>query len=134
MSKIIAVINQKGGVGKTTTSVNIAAQLAKRGQSVLLVDLDPQGNASSGLGLEKNSLTGTTYEVLLKKIPLSDAIQKTSIDKLFILPANANLAASEVELVDKVSREKNLSTALKLATHDFIIIAHQLSVCLRLTP
>jgi chromosome partitioning protein len=122
MSKVVAVINQKGGVGKTTTAVNIAAQLAKKGQSVLLVDLDPQGNATSGLGLDKNKLNGSTYEVILKKISLSDAIQNTSVDGLYILPTNANLAASEVELVNKPNRERSLEAAIKLATHDFIVI------------
>lgn len=122
MTKVIAVINQKGGVGKTTTAVNIAAQLAKRGHAVLIIDLDPQGNASSGLGLDKKSLVGGTYDVLMNKTLLSDAIQATAVDGLFILPTNANLAATEVELVNIAGREKVLESVIKLATHDFIVI------------
>ena len=122
MAKVVAVINQKGGVGKTTSSVNIAAQLAKRKFSVLLIDLDPQGNASSGLGLDKNSIIGSTYDLILHKLPLNSVIHKTSIEGLHIVPTNSNLAASEVELVNQASREKNLETAIKQASHDFIII------------
>jgi chromosome partitioning protein len=122
MTRTVAVINQKGGVGKTTTAVNIAAQLAKRKKNVLLIDLDPQGNASSGLGFNKKDLNATTYNVLMKKTSLSDAIQSTTITGLYILPTDANLAASEVELVDKVNREKALESTIKSATHDFIII------------
>ena len=122
MSHTIAVINQKGGVGKTTTAVNLAAQLAKRGKSVLLIDLDPPGNATSGLGLDKNNLNGTTYDVLLRQVPLSDAIRGTSLKGLFILATNADLAAAEVDLVSRPDREKSLQSAIRPATHDFVII------------
>lgn len=122
MSRVIAIINQKGGVGKTTTAVNVAAQLAKRKQNVLLIDLDPQGNASSGLGLDKTNLGATTYDVLMQKVSLADAVQKTSVAGLFILPTDANLAASEAELVNVTNREKVLEAVIKHANNDFIII------------
>src|SRR5882724_8809471 len=98
MPNIIAVLNQKGGVGKTTTAINLAAYLAKAGHSVLIADLDPQGNSSSGLGLDKQALSSTLYDVLFSRAEAS-AITKKINDKLFILPSNANLAGAEVELV-----------------------------------
>jgi chromosome partitioning protein len=121
--KIIAVVNQKGGVGKTTTAINVAAQLAGPKTSVLLVDLDPQGNATSGLGLAKEKAAATTYDVLCGGVSLVQAVQETHVAQLFVLPANANLAGAEVELVARPQREFTLSQALAAATsYDYVII------------
>lgn len=119
---ILAVINQKGGVGKTTTAVSLAAQLASSECSVLLVDLDPQGNATSGLGLTKESLEPTTYEVLFGHATLDQAVRPAKREGLYILPANANLAAAEIELVGVQNREFCLREALQVATYDYVII------------
>jgi chromosome partitioning protein len=120
--KTIAVVNQKGGVGKTTTAINVAAQLADAKTSVLLVDLDPQGNATSGLGLPKEQSTKTTYDVMCGGMPLAGAVQETHVAQLFVLPANADLAGAEVELVGRQRREFALAEALADATYDYIII------------
>lgn len=111
--KIIAVVNQKGGVGKTTTVINVAAQLAGANTPVLLVDLDPQGNATSGLGLPKEHATGTTYDVLGGRLTLAKVVQATHVAGVFVLPANANLAGAEVELVSRPRREFALADVLK---------------------
>lgn len=119
---ILAVVNQKGGVGKTTTAINVAAQLAGESKTVLLVDLDPQGNATSGLGLAKEQAATTTYDVLANGASLTDAVQETHVPQLYVLPANANLAGAEVELVGKPRREFVLQQALQTAAYDYIII------------
>jgi chromosome partitioning protein len=118
---IVAVINQKGGVGKTTTATNLAAQLASKETPVLLVDLDPQGNATSGLGLEKD-IEPTTYDVLFGNISLDQAVLPAEREGLYVLPANANLAAAEVELVSQLQREFALKRALEVAAYQYVII------------
>ena len=112
MGKIISFSNQKGGVGKTTTCVNMAAYLAKAGRKVLLVDLDPQGNATTGLGFSKSALKKSVYNVLIEEEEVKNNILPTELENLTILPANINLAGAEVELVYKKSREKVLKSAL----------------------
>lgn len=118
---IIAMVNQKGGVGKTTTAINVAAQLAADKASVLLVDLDPQGNATSGLGIPKEQ-TQSTYDVICKGAALTGVIHQTHIDGLSVLPANANLAGAEVELVGREQREFALKQVLERVSYDYIII------------
>lgn len=120
--KIIAVVNQKGGVGKTTTAINVAAQLTAAKTSVLLIDLDPQGNATSGLGLQKEQAAKTTYDVMCEGISLADAVQESHVAQLFVLPANANLAGAEVSLVSRPRREFALSEVLAAASYEYIII------------
>lgn len=122
MSRTIAVLNQKGGVGKTTTSINVGAYLAKAGKSVLIIDFDPQGNATSGLGIDKQSVRATSHEVLMGQVELSKAIIETSVENLFVLPANAGLAAAEVELVTEMQRELKLRDALGPVSYDYILI------------
>lgn len=124
MGKIIAITNQKGGVGKTTTSVNLSACLAEAGKRVLLLDMDPQGNATSGVGIEKEHLESCVYNVLVDGIKVEDVIVKTAIKKLHVLPATIQLAGAEIEMVNIVSRETILKKAIKdiKDDYDFIVI------------
>ncbi len=124
MGAVISFSNQKGGVGKTTTCVNMAAYLAKAGKKVLLVDLDPQGNATTGLGFTKSSLKKSVYNVLIDEEEVKENVLPTEIEGLMILPSNIDLAGAEVELVYKKSREKVLKGALDKvkAAYDFILI------------
>ncbi len=118
LPRFISVTNQKGGVGKTTTSVNVAASLAHLGFKTLLIDLDPQGNASSGVGVDRHS-SATIYDVLIGQKDLVECIQPTALDNLFVIPANPNLIGAEVELINAISREKKLKSALKKLPIDF---------------
>lgn len=122
MKRVIAVLNQKGGVGKTTTAINVAAYLAKAGKRVLLVDFDPQGNATSGLGIDKMRLEAGVYDVLLNRVSADRVVVETEVPKLSLLPTNASLASAEVELVEKSSRESMLKNALQSFDHDVVII------------
>lgn len=118
---IIAVLNQKGGVGKTTTCINLAAYLAKAGHKVLICDIDPQGNSTSGLGLDKQSLDATLYDVLFSRVEADSTIKKVQTN-LYVLPSNAHLAGAEVELVGENQRELKLKHILSKLDYDFIFI------------
>jgi chromosome partitioning protein len=119
MSKIIAIANQKGGVGKTTTAVNLSACVAEKGKRVLLVDLDPQGNSTSGLGTNKESLQHSIYDVLINRVPAAEAAIQTETPLLHLLPSQIELAGAEVELVGMMAREQVLKRALDKVRADF---------------
>ena len=112
MAKIICIANQKGGVGKTTTAVNLSACVAQLGKRVLLIDIDPQGNTTSGLGVNKNKLEASVYDVLINDVDAEDAVLDTMIETLKLLPSRMELAGAEVELVNLLAREQRLKNAI----------------------
>ncbi len=122
--KVIAIANQKGGVGKTTTSVNLSACLADLGKKVLLVDLDPQGNSTSGFGFDKTKMKQSVYDVLVNDVPIEGVILQTKIENLMLLPATIQLAGAEIELVSIMSRETKLKRVLDKVkySYDYVII------------
>lgn len=124
MGRIIAITNQKGGVGKTTTAVNLAASLGELGQRVLLIDIDPQGNATSGLGINKREIKLSTYDLIISSADVKDVIQKTPYEHVDILPSNIELAGAEIELVELSQRETRLkrSIAPVVEDYDYILI------------
>lgn len=123
-TKIVAIINQKGGVGKSTTAINLAAALGEMGKQVLLVDLDPQGNCSSGLGIEKSLIQQCIYDVLLNDVPIEDVVIPDITEGVDIAPATINLAGAEVELVAEMARENRLKDAVgsMRGRYDFVLV------------
>lgn len=124
MGKVVALSNQKGGVGKTTTAINLAGYVAEKGRTVLLLDFDPQGNTTSGFGIDKNTLEKNAYDLLLGKCGAGEVVFKTSVAGLHIIPANMDLAAAEIDLINFARREYALKTALAplIPMYDYIFI------------
>ena len=124
MARVISVANQKGGVGKTTTTVNLGACLADAGKRVLLVDMDAQGNATSGIGIKKSDVTNDIHDVLVNEVPIKEVIQQTARERLDIAPATIQLSGAEIELTSMMARESRLKTALSDITeeYDYVLI------------
>jgi chromosome partitioning protein len=116
---IVAIANQKGGVGKSTTAINLGAALAFQGERVLILDMDPQGNTSSGLGIDRGAIGNSMYEVLVDEVPMEDVVEPSSVRDLFIVPATIELAGAEIELVPMFSREMRLARALQPILDDY---------------
>ena len=128
VGRIIAIANQKGGVGKTTTSVNLSACLAYLGKKVLLVDIDPQGNASSGVGVNKGDVSQCIYDVLIDDVSVLETIQETKVENLHIVPATISLAGAEIELVSTISQrssiKKSITRSRKIIMNILLLIVH----------
>ncbi|HPE38559.1 MAG TPA: ParA family protein [Bacillota bacterium] len=124
MAYVISVVNQKGGVGKTTTTVNLGAYIAENRKRVLIIDLDPQGNSTSGFGVDKSQIENSVYDLLVNETPIKDVIQSTNVKRVDLCPTNINLAGAEVELVSAMSRETILQRALGtvLDQYDYVLI------------
>ncbi|HOP92646.1 MAG TPA: AAA family ATPase [Acetivibrio thermocellus] len=122
MSKVIAVANQKGGVGKTTTAVNLSSCLAYKGKKVLILDIDPQGNTTSGLGIDKKKINKSIYDILINEADINDVLVDTPVENLKLCPSNIELAGAEVELVSSISRETRLKSALEPVRNDYDFI------------